>query len=106
MLSAFVTIVSLLLVSERTCNLGRGCSPGQADRHPLGHVGGRHRGDAPLCLGVPDPLVPERQLVRDGVGDGAAMRAFQQALLLKVQQVPADGGRRCGQVISEIGYRD
>jgi hypothetical protein len=39
------------------------------------------------------------------VGDGAAVRAFQQALLLEVHKVPTDGGRRGGQIVGEIGHR-
>ena len=50
-------------------------------------------GDAPLALGVPNPLVPERQLVGHGVRDGAAVGARQEPLLLEYDQVAADRGR-------------
>ena len=101
-----MTIVSFRWSASARATSVAGCSPRQANRHPLGHVGSRRVRDPALRLGVTDSFVPQRQLVRDCVGDGAAMRAFQQALLLEVHKVPADGGRRSGQIVGEIGDRD
>ena len=76
---------------EHARHLGRRGAAGEPDRRPvLDELGGR-AGD-PLLLVAAARAVADRQLVRGAVGDRAAVRALEQALLAEQLEVAADGG--------------
>ncbi len=75
-------------------DLGGGGAAVQTDHLAGGDQGGGGRADPLLGAGMPGGLVPQRQVVRDVVRDGAAPGAGHHLLAGQFVEVAADGGGR------------